>query len=60
MFEAAIRIDPNYALAWAGLTYVFVDTYWYKDKETRWIEQAHEASRKAIEFAPHLADSRWR
>jgi len=57
MFEAAIRIDPKYALAWAGLTYVFVDTYWYKDKETRWIEQAHEASRKAIEFAPHLAES---
>ncbi len=57
MFEAAIRIDPNYALAWAGLTYVFVDTYWYKDKETKWIEQAHEASRKAIELAPHLAES---
>jgi len=57
MFEAALRIDPHYALAWAGLTYVFVDTYWYRDKEPKWIEQAHEASRKAIEFAPHLAES---
>ena len=57
MFEAAIRSDPNYALAWAGLTYVFVDTYWYHNKETKWIEQAHEASRKAIELAPHLAES---
>jgi adenylate cyclase len=59
MFEAAIRIDPNYALAWAGLTYVFVDTYWYreKDREAKWIELAHEASRKAIEFAPYLAES---
>ena len=57
MFEAAIRSDPNYALAWAGLTYVFVDTYWYHNKEIKWIEQAHEASRKAIEFAPHLAES---
>jgi len=59
MFEAAIRIDPNYALAWAGLTYVFVDTYWYrkKDREAKWIDLAHEASRKAIEFAPHLAES---
>jgi adenylate cyclase len=57
MFEAAIRIDPEYALAWAGLTYIFVDTYWYRDKEAKWIELAHEASRKAIEFAPHLAES---
>jgi len=57
MFEAAIGIDPNYALAWAGLTYVFVDTYWYHNKETKWIEQAHESSRKAIELAPHLAES---
>ena len=57
MFEAAIRCDPDYALAWAGLTYVFVDTYWYHDKEAKWIEQAHEASRKAIELAPQLAES---
>jgi len=57
MFEAAIRIDPEYALAWAGLTYVFVDTYWYHNKEAKWIDQAHEASRKAIQFAPHLAES---
>jgi len=57
MFEAAIRIDPNYALAWAGLTYVFVDTYWYHDKERSWIEKALGASRKAVELAPHLAES---
>jgi adenylate cyclase len=57
MFEAAIRVDPEYALAWAGLTYVFVDTYWYHNKEAKWIDRAHEASRKAIQFAPHLAES---
>lgn len=56
-FEEAIRIDPNYALAWAGLTYVFVDTYWYRDKEPAWIRRADEASRKAVELAPHLAES---
>ena len=59
LFEAAIRVDPNYALAWAGLTYVFVDTYWYREKtrESKLIELAHESSRKAIQFAPHLAES---
>lgn len=55
-FKEAIRIDPNYALAWAGLTYVCVDTYWYKDKDPVWIERADEASRKAVELAPHLAE----
>ena len=57
MFEAAIRIDPNYALAWAGLTYVCVDTYWYMDKDEKRIKRANETSRKAVELAPHLAES---
>jgi adenylate cyclase len=57
LFEAAIDLDPNYALAWAGLTFVCVDIYWYHDKEAKWMEQALEASRKAIELAPHLAES---
>jgi len=56
-FERAIEIDPDYALAWAGLTYVFVDTYWYKDKDAIYIDKAREASRKAVELAPHLAES---
>jgi adenylate cyclase len=57
MFEEAIRIDPEYALAYAGLTYCYVDTYWYRDKETVWIERAQQVSRKAVELAPHLAES---
>jgi len=56
-FKKAIEIDPSYALAWAGLTYVFADTYWYVDKEQAYIDKAHEASRKAVELAPHLAES---
>jgi adenylate cyclase len=56
-FEQAIRIDPDYALAWAGLTYVFIEIYWYKEKESTWIERAHEASRKAVQLAPQLAES---
>lgn len=56
-FEKAIEIDPGYALAWAGLTYVFVDTYWYEDKQQIYIDKAKEASRRAVELAPHLAES---
>jgi adenylate cyclase len=57
MFEESIRIDPEYALAYAGLTYCYVDTYWYSDKDTAWIDQAQQSSRKAVELAPHLAES---
>ncbi len=56
-FEEALRIDPSYALAWAGLTYVFVETYWYYDKEETWLERADEASKKAVHLAPELAES---
>lgn len=56
-FKQAIRIDPDYALAWAGLTYVYVDTYWYKDKDQTWVDEADNTSRKAIELAPNLAES---
>jgi adenylate cyclase len=56
-FEKAIEIDPDYALAWAGLTYALVDTYWYVDKDPSYVDKAHEASRKAVELAPHLAES---
>ena len=56
-FEEATRIDPNYALAWAGITYVFVDRYWYQDKDESLLAKANDASKKAVEFAPDLAES---
>ena len=56
-FEEALRIDPEYAQAWAGLTYVCVDTYWFHDKQSHWIAKAHDASKKAVDLAPHLAES---
>jgi tetratricopeptide (TPR) repeat protein len=56
-FEEALRIDPQYALAWAGLTYIFVDTYWYREKEKELLQRASQSSMKAVELAPHLAES---
>jgi adenylate cyclase len=57
MFEQAIRIDPEYAVAWAGLTYTYVDEFWYRHGTADLLDKAHESSRKAVEFAPHLAES---
>ncbi len=56
MFEQALGIDPDYAHAWAGLTYVFVDTYWYTKQDPELLRKADETSRKAVDLAPHLAE----
>jgi adenylate cyclase len=56
-FEKALKIDPDYALAWAGLTYTYVDEFWYRHGEAELLQKAGEASLKAVELAPHLAES---
>ncbi len=56
MFERAIEIDPNYALAHAGIAdcCAFIYTYW--DASAAHLERADSASRKAIELDPELAE----
>ncbi len=57
MFERAIEIDPNYALAHAGIADCcsFIYTYW--DASAAHLEQADTASRKALELDPELAEA---
>jgi TolB-like protein/Flp pilus assembly protein TadD/tRNA A-37 threonylcarbamoyl transferase component Bud32 len=57
MFERAIEIDPNYALAYAGIADCcsFIYTYW--DASTTHLEQADTASRKALELDPQSAEA---
>ena len=57
MFERAIEIDPNYALAYAGIADCcsFIYTYW--DASAAHLEQADAASRKALELDPELAEA---
>jgi len=56
MFERAIEIDPNYALAHAGIAdcSAFIYTYW--DASAAHLERADSASQKAIELDPELAE----
>jgi serine/threonine protein kinase/Flp pilus assembly protein TadD len=56
MFERAIEIDPNYALAYAGIADCcsFIYTYW--DASSAHLERAESASQKALELAPQLAE----
>jgi eukaryotic-like serine/threonine-protein kinase len=49
VFKQALKIDPNYGPAEAGLG----ETYWYlydMTKEKRWIESAQQACSKAIDL----------
>ncbi|MGH7548731.1 MAG: tetratricopeptide repeat protein [Gemmatimonadales bacterium] len=57
MFERAIEVDPNYALAYAGIADCcsFIYTYW--DASAAHLEQADAASRKALELDPELAEA---
>jgi adenylate cyclase len=57
MYEKAIAIDANYALAWAGLAIACADHYRYRGKGQSFLERAEEASRKAVELNPALAEA---
>lgn len=56
-FEAALKIDSNYALAWAGLTdtYSMLCFHSFISPEEVWPRALHAAGR-AIELGPDLAE----
>jgi tetratricopeptide (TPR) repeat protein len=54
VFERALALDPNYALAYTGLG----QTYWLKyqeSNETRWVQPAREACERALALDRKLA-----
>jgi adenylate cyclase len=57
MFTRAIKEDPNYALAYAGLAdcYSFLSIYFEKIQKN--IEGSVKASKRAIELDPELAEA---
>ena len=57
MFRRAIELDPQYALAWAGIADCSSQLYKYWDASDANLEQAESASRKALDLAPDLAEA---
>ena len=57
MFEKAIEIDPNYALAYASIAVASSLLYTYFDRRAVNSIQADVASQKALELAPDLAEA---
>jgi non-specific serine/threonine protein kinase len=47
MFESATALDPEFAVAHAGLANVCVQHYYYFERNRRWIDRAVEAFEKA-------------
>lgn len=56
-FEEAIRVDPEYALAYAGLTFCLADLHWFHRHAEAPVDAALAASEKAVQLADHLAES---
>ncbi len=57
MYSKAIEIDPNYALAYAGIADCCSLLYQYADSSQENQDQAFSASLKALELDPELAEA---
>src|SRR5205823_3318540 len=57
MFASAIAVDPDYALAYAGIADCHSLLYMYWDTSAANLQQADAASRKALELDPDLAEA---
>lgn len=57
MFEQAIAVDPDYALAHAGVADCSSFLYMYFDGSAENLVRAHEASRRALELGPGIAET---
>ena len=47
MYENAVALDPNFALAHAGLANVCAEYYYHFERQQRWIDRAIAATQKA-------------
>jgi non-specific serine/threonine protein kinase len=57
MFQRAIQIDPHYALAYAGIADCCSMLYMYLEASDANLNDADQASRKALELDPDLAEA---
>lgn len=57
MFQHAIDIDPEFALAWAGCADCYSLLVIYHDPEEQYRQEARDASARALELAPDLAEA---
>jgi adenylate cyclase len=56
MFERAVKVDPDFAAAWAGLANAYVDLFRWSRKP-RDLEEAKRASENALKLNPNSAEA---
>jgi adenylate cyclase len=57
MFERAIEIDPQYALAHCGLADCYSFHYLWYEQRPEFLKGAERASKRAVELSPELAEA---
>jgi non-specific serine/threonine protein kinase len=56
MYEEAVKLDPNFALAYAGMAHVWGGMHEFRNPSPIYIEKSLEAFSKAESIAPDLPD----
>ena len=57
MFTQATEVDPNYALAYAGMADCYTWRYQWYERSREHLEKAEEVSRRALDLDPNLAEA---
>jgi serine/threonine protein kinase/tetratricopeptide (TPR) repeat protein len=56
MFENAVILDSNFALAFAALANVYAENYWLHGRIASWMERAMRAAGTAVALRPDLPE----
>jgi serine/threonine protein kinase/Flp pilus assembly protein TadD len=57
MYEQAIKLDPNFALAHAGIAYICGVIHEIREHNPKWVERGDAACDKALRLDPNLAEA---
>src|SRR5271163_1927445 len=56
MYQESVKLDPNFALAYAGIAHVWGGMHEFKNQNEEYVKNGLEAVAKAEKIAPDLAD----
>lgn len=57
MFQHAVTLDPNFALAYAALGHAYGRIHRYHDQNPQWLEKGVEACEQAMRLEPDLPEA---
>jgi serine/threonine protein kinase/cytochrome c-type biogenesis protein CcmH/NrfG len=57
MYEQAIKLDPGFALAHAGIAYICAIIHEVREHNPKWVERGDAECSRALELDPNLAEA---